>query len=82
MRITNLHFTTPSEMRFTIVDGDRETVRTIFASQTVHPFVVAEKIADSLNRYFEDKAAGFPFDYNQEAHIAGILSDAACYGCD
>lgn len=82
MKITNVHMNSPIELRFTILDGERQQVRMIFPPKNATPVRIGEMIADNLNRYFEDKAAGFPYDFNAEAHIAGILADAPRYGCD
>lgn len=84
MEITNVHMNSPIELRFTLVDGERETVRMVFLrmDSAADPVYVTKKIAENLTRYFEMKAAGFPHDYNSETHVTGILRDASRYGCD
>lgn len=82
MRILDLHRVTPNEMRFTIVDGDRATVRFLFVNATATAMETAIAMADNLNHYNEMRDAGFPHDFNIDEHVAGIYRDAARYGTD
>lgn len=82
MQIINVHRNSPVEMRFTIVDGDRETVRMIFVNEDAAPDYVMETMAANITHYCAIKDAGFPHDYNSAQHIADIMSDAAYYGTD
>jgi len=82
MIIANMHQVTPGEIRFTIIDGDRATVRFIFVNDFHTPLDVAMRIADNLNHYANMKANNFPYDYDAESHVAGILADARQYGTD
>jgi hypothetical protein len=82
MQIIGVHMSSPIELRFTIVDGDRDSVRMVFPPKDAAPERIAELVAQNMNYYFADKAAGFPHDYREGEHIAGILADAPRYGCD
>lgn len=82
MRIENVHMNTPTEIRFTIVDGDRETVRMVFLKADSSPADTAYLMAANINRYYEIKDAGFPYDYDERKHVNEILADAAYYGTD
>lgn len=82
MKITNVHRSSAIELRFTIEDGERSTVRYLLVSEEADPTDVAEIMAMNINHYLEMKADGFPYDYNEAEHIAGILKDAGRYGCD
>lgn len=82
MLIANVHENRPGEIRFTIVDEGRQMVRFIFLPANASALEVAAAIANNVNHYSQMKAQGFPYDYNEAEHIAGILKDAGRYGCD
>lgn len=82
MIIVDLHRVTPAELRFTIVDGDRATVRFLFVKDTAPATEVAGAMIDNLNHYNSMRNAGFPHDFDAAAHVAGIQADAARYGTD
>lgn len=82
MRIVDVHRVTPNEMRFTIIDGDRATVRFLFIKETTPALEVAGAMVDNLNHYNAMRDNNFPHDYNEAEHVAGIMNDAARYGTD
>jgi hypothetical protein len=77
MEISQITLMTPTEWRFLITDGERQEWRAIFVERNAYPATVMHKMADNLNLYFANKAAGFPFDYNEKEHIADILKNGS-----
>jgi hypothetical protein len=80
--ISNVHMTTPTELRFTANVNGISAVRFVFLKIGDSPTTIANKIADNLNRFEVLIAQGAYKPFDQAEHIAGILADASRYGCD
>lgn len=81
-KITNVHYNSPVEIRFTLEYKGIEKIRWIHVEEYANAGMVAAAMARNINHFVELVDTDSLRPYNSEEHVAGILRDAPRYGTD